>query len=102
MYSLSMLFSSDYCKIFSAINEFIMRSSWWKMARPELFTTVCVQHYHQTLFFSVKKGLFMEGRIQKSELQLELSRGFDNYEVKREGCARKQSPQRLLRDVKQL
>lgn len=44
----------------------------------------------------------MEGRIQKSELQLELSRGFDNYEVKREGCARKQSPQKLLRDLKQL
>lgn len=44
----------------------------------------------------------MEGGIQKSELQLELSCGFDNYEIKRERCARKQSPQKLLRDLKQL
>lgn len=32
MCGLSMLFSSDYCKLFSKINEIIMRSSWWKMA----------------------------------------------------------------------
>lgn len=43
----------------------------------------------------------MEEGTQKSELQLELSRGFDNNEVKIEGCARKQSPQKL-RDPKQL
>lgn len=43
----------------------------------------------------------MEGAIQKSELKLELSCCFDSYDVKREGYARK-SPQKLLRDLKQL
>lgn len=47
-----------------------------------------------TIFQCKKKSPFMEGGMQKSELQLELACVFDNYEVKREGCAKKQSPLR--------